>query len=40
MVSGGTLFDVCYTIEENEFRGRRTLQLNIKDIKPAGSGEN
>ena len=26
-------FDICYTIEENVFRGETTLQLNIKDIK-------
>lgn len=25
--------DICYTIEENEFRSRRELQLNIKDIR-------
>ena len=28
-------FDVCYSIEVNEFRGIKNLQLNIKDIKPA-----
>ncbi len=33
LVSGGQLFDVCYTLEENEFRGRKTLQLNVKDIR-------
>jgi len=27
--------DVIYTFEVNEFNGRRTLQLNIKDLKPA-----
>lgn len=26
-------FDVCYTIEENTYNGRTTLQLNVKDIK-------
>jgi len=26
-------FDVCYAIEENEFNGRVSLQLNVKDIK-------
>jgi len=25
--------DVCYSIEMNEFRGNRNLQLNIRDIK-------
>ena len=28
-------FDICYTIEENEWRGNITIQLNIKDIRPA-----
>jgi single-stranded-DNA-specific exonuclease len=28
-------FDICYSIEMNEFRGNRNLQLNIKDIKAA-----
>ena len=28
--------DVMYTFETNEFNGRTTLQLNLKDIKPAG----
>ncbi len=26
--------DVVYTLEENQFRGRTTLQLNVKDIRP------
>ena len=26
-------FDICYTIEENSFNGKTTLQLNVKDIK-------
>ncbi len=33
LIPGSEPFDVCYTLEENEFRGRKTLQLNIKDIK-------
>lgn len=32
-VRTGAPFDVCYTIEENEFRGNVTLQLRIKDIR-------
>jgi single-stranded-DNA-specific exonuclease len=28
--------DVMYRIEANEYNGRRSLQLNLKDIKPAG----
>ncbi len=26
--------DVAYTLEENQFRGRTTLQLNVKDARP------
>jgi len=26
-------FDICYSVEENEFRGETTLQLRIRDIK-------
>lgn len=29
--------DVIYTFETNEFNGRISLQLNLKDVKPAGS---
>ncbi|TXK46744.1 single-stranded-DNA-specific exonuclease RecJ [Pontibacter qinzhouensis] len=32
-ISKGIPFDVCYTIEENIFRGVSTLQLRIKDIR-------
>lgn len=32
-IRAGKPFDVCYSLEMNEFRGRRNLQLNIKDIK-------
>ncbi len=32
-IKGGLGFDICYSIEENIFRGESTLQLNIKDIK-------
>ena len=31
--------DVLFTYEPNEFNGRITYQLNLKDIKPAGSAE-
>jgi single-stranded-DNA-specific exonuclease len=33
MIQGGHAFDICYSIDENKFRGKVTLQLNIKDIK-------
>jgi len=29
--------DVLYRLEANEYNGRRTLQLNLKDVKPAGT---
>ncbi len=29
----GKSFDICYSIEKNEYMGKKTLQLNIKDIK-------
>ena len=29
--------DVMYQLELNEFNGRKSLQLNLKDIKPAGT---
>jgi single-stranded-DNA-specific exonuclease len=28
-------FDICYTIEMNDFRGFRSLQFNIRDIRPS-----
>jgi single-stranded-DNA-specific exonuclease len=32
-VQSGNKFDICYHIEENEWNGNVSLQLNIKDIK-------
>jgi single-stranded-DNA-specific exonuclease len=32
-ISSGKPFNICYSIEENEFRGNKTLQLMIRDIK-------
>ena len=32
-IRGGNQFDICYSLEMNEFRGNRNLQLNIRDIK-------
>jgi len=33
-IKAGKPFDVCYSVEMNEFRGSRNLQLNIRDLKP------
>jgi single-stranded-DNA-specific exonuclease len=35
-IRGGNPIDICYSVEMNEFRGNRNLQLNIKDIKISG----
>ena len=32
-IKKGNPFDICYSIEENEFRGNTTLQIRIRDIK-------
>ncbi len=32
-IKGGNPFDICYSLEINEFRGNKNLQLNIRDIK-------
>ncbi len=34
-IRSGDPFDICYTIEENTFRGKTVIQLQIKDIKPS-----
>ena len=31
----GSPFDMVFTLEENTFRGRSTLQLNVKDLRPS-----
>jgi single-stranded-DNA-specific exonuclease len=36
-IKSGKPFDICYSVEINEFRGTRTLQLNVRDIKPSES---
>ena len=33
MINSGMKFSLVYTIEENEFRGYKSLQLFVKDIK-------
>ena len=32
-INSGKPFDICYTIEENIWRDKRNLQLNLKDIR-------
>jgi len=32
-ISKGNPFDICYSIEENEFRGTTSLQIRLRDIK-------
>lgn len=34
LVHDGELFDICYSVDENTFRGLTTIQLMIKDIRP------
>ena len=36
----GAKVDVMYTFEKNEFNGRESLQLNLKDVKRAGTPDN
>ncbi|MCF8222879.1 MAG: single-stranded-DNA-specific exonuclease RecJ [Bacteroidales bacterium] len=35
LVRGGNPIDICYSVEMNEFKGKKNLQLNIKDIRPS-----
>jgi single-stranded-DNA-specific exonuclease len=37
VVRSGEPFSILYVLEENEWRGNTTIQLNIKDIKPGVS---
>ena len=32
-VSKGLAFDICYAIQENEWKGKRSIQLAVKDLK-------
>lgn len=36
-IKGGNPFNICYSIDMNEFRGKKNLQLNIRDIKTPGN---
>lgn len=35
IIKSGKPFDIVYSVELNEFRGKKSLQLNVKDIKSA-----
>ncbi|MFA6945378.1 MAG: single-stranded-DNA-specific exonuclease RecJ [Pedobacter sp.] len=35
LINSGTPFDLCYTIEENTWKEKRSIQLNIKGIRTA-----
>lgn len=35
LINTGTAFDICYTIDENIWKEKRTIQLNIKGIQTA-----
>jgi single-stranded-DNA-specific exonuclease len=36
-IKGWNPFDICYSLEMNEFRGNKNLQLNVRDIKTPDS---
>jgi len=38
-IKSGKPFNICYSVEMNEFRGCRNLQLNIRDIKTPVVGQ-
>jgi hypothetical protein len=31
--------DLAYTLESNDYNGRTTLQLNLKDVRVPGNGD-
>jgi len=39
-IRDGNLFSICYHIEENEWNGKKSFQLNIKDIKTTVAEKN
>ncbi|MCB0795143.1 MAG: single-stranded-DNA-specific exonuclease RecJ, partial [Flavobacteriales bacterium] len=38
LLRSGEAFSMLYTVEWNEWNGRRSIQLNVKDIKPGTKG--
>jgi len=39
LINTGAPFDICYTIEENKWKEKKSIQLNIKGIRPALSNQ-
>ncbi|MFV0592946.1 MAG: single-stranded-DNA-specific exonuclease RecJ [Draconibacterium sp.] len=37
LITSGSPFDICYSINENEYRGKTSLQLFIRDVKKRDS---
>ena len=33
MIKKSVPFDICYSVTENEYRGKTYMQLNVRDIK-------
>ncbi|SEM31958.1 exonuclease RecJ [bacterium A37T11] len=40
LVNSGAAIDICYTVEENNWRNKTNIQLNLKGIRLAGSIKN
>jgi single-stranded-DNA-specific exonuclease len=40
LVNSGAAFDICYTIEENTWKEKKSIQLNIKGIRSALQNQN
>jgi single-stranded-DNA-specific exonuclease len=36
-IKSGKPFDICYSLEMNDFRGAKNLQLNVRDIRPSAN---
>ena len=33
LIKSGEPFDVCYNLEENEWNGRRRIEMNVRDVR-------
>ena len=40
MVKSGKPFDLCYTLEENEWNGRKRIEMLVKDVQLETSEKN